>query len=202
MWLPLALQDPAGLAFSEHDTLSRILPLYYLISDVGCLAAGAATLWLHRRGVSAVNSRRWVFTVAGVLLLPAMQLPALARGEWALPGISAGQASVAVLFMTSFGSLAVFPCYYAFTQDLSKRHIGLVTGMLGFFAWIIPSTFQRLLGAEIDRTGSYDIAFHVAAWPVLAAAVALWALWDIEWLRPGRAGRAVEIPLQSDGRRL
>jgi ACS family hexuronate transporter-like MFS transporter len=183
VWLPLALQDPAGLAFSEQDTLSRILPLYYLVNDVGCLAAGAATVWLHRRGMSAVSSRRWVFTISGVLLLPAAQLPALARGEWALPGISAGQASIAILFLTAFGSLAVFPCYYAFTQDLSRRHIGLVTGLLAFFAWIVPSTAQRLLGEQIDRMGSYDIAFQVASWPVLAAAVALWAFWNIEWLR-------------------
>jgi hypothetical protein len=58
-----------------------------------------------------------------------------------------------------------------------------VTGLLAFFAWIIPSTLQRLLGEQIDRTGSYDIAFQVAAWPVLAAAAALWALWNVEWLR-------------------
>ena len=186
VWLPLALQDPAGLAFSEQTTLSRILPLYYLINDVGCLAAGAATVWLHRRGMSSVNARRWVFTLSGLLLLPASQLPALARGEWALPGITAGQASMAILLMTAFGSLAVFPCYYAFTQDLSRRHIGLVTGLLAFFAWIVPSTAQRMLGAEIDRAGAYDIAFHVGAWPVLAAAVALWALWDVGWLRPAK----------------
>ncbi|MBI1355486.1 MAG: MFS transporter [Acidobacteria bacterium] len=186
VWLPLALQDPAGLGFSEQQTLGRILPLYYLVNDVGCLAAGAATLWLHRHGVSAVNARRWVFTVSGALLAPAALLPAVARGEWALPGVSAGQASMAILLMTSLGSLAVFPCYYAFTQDLSRRHIGLVTGLLSFFAWIIPSTAQRVLGEFIDRSGSYDIAFQVAAWPVLVAAVALWALWNIEWLHPAQ----------------
>jgi hypothetical protein len=184
VWLPLALQDPAGLAFSEQETLRRILPLYYLINDVGCLGAGAATMWLHRRGMSAVNARRWVFTVSGALLLPAAQLPAVASGEWALPGVSAGEASIAILFLTALGSLAVFPCYYAFTQDLSRRHIGLVTGLLAFFSWIVPSTLQRLLGEQIDRMGSYDIAFQAAAWPVLAAAAALWALWNIEWLQP------------------
>ncbi|MCB9383677.1 MAG: MFS transporter [Bryobacterales bacterium] len=179
VWLPLALQDPAGLAFSEEETLSRILPFYYLINDVGCLAGGALTLWLGRRGISAVNARRLVFTVSGLLLVPAAQLPALARGEVALPGVSAGVASVTVLFLTALGSLAVFPCYYAFTQDLSRRHIGLVTGMLAFFAWIIPSTAQRFLGEQIDRMGSYDIAFEVAAWPVLGAAVLLWAFWNV-----------------------
>lgn len=187
VWLPLALQDPDGLGFSEEATLERILPIYYVINDVGCLAAGAATVWLHRRGMTAVNSRRWVFTLSGVLMLAAMQLPQLARGEWALAGLSADQASMVVLLMTALGSLAPFPCYYAFTQDLSTRHMGLVTGLLSFCAWVVPSSIQRLLGAEIDRSGAYDIAFHVASWPVLAAAVALWLFWDVGWLRRSRA---------------
>lgn len=187
VWLPLALQDPNGLAYSEDQTLQQILPIYYLINDVGCLGAGAATVWLHRKGMTPANARRWIFSLSGLLMLAAMQLPAIARGEWTLPGLSADQAAMVVLLMTALGSLAPFPCYYAFTQDLSNRHIGLVTGLLAFCAWVVPSSAQRWLGAEIDRTGAYDIAFHVASWPVLAAAVALWLFWDVRWMR-GRAG--------------
>ena len=65
--------------------------------------------------------------------------------------------------------------------------MGLVTGLLSFCAWVVPSSIQRLLGAEIDRSGAYDIAFHVASWPVLAAAVALWLFWDVRWLRRSQA---------------
>ncbi len=186
VWLPLALQDPNGLAYSEDQTLQQILPIYYLINDVGCLGAGAATVWLHRKGMTPANARRWIFTLSGALMLAAMQLPAIARGEWTLPGLSAGQAAMVVLLMTALGSLAPFPCYYAFTQDLSTRHMGLVTGLLSFCAWVVPSSIQRMLGAEIDRSGAYDIAFHVASWPVLAAAVALWLFWDVGWLRVAR----------------
>ncbi|MFN0102876.1 MAG: MFS transporter [Bryobacteraceae bacterium] len=182
VWLPLALQDKSGLAFTEEQTLSRILPLYYIVTDAGCLLAGAATVWLHRRGLTVLNSRRWVFTVCSLLVMPAMYLPAMARGELAVPGLSPTQAAMAVLLMTAAGSLGVFPCYYSFTQELSKQHIGLVTGLLSFIAWIVPSSLQKPLGAHIDRTGSYDLAFEAGAWPIVIAAAALWLFWDLGWI--------------------
>ena len=191
VWLPLALQDKAGLAFSEEQTLGRILPAYYILTDIGCLTAGAATVWLHKRGFSVLNSRRWVFTVCSLLVLPAMFLPHLARGEYAIPGMSPIQAAMLVLFMTAAGSLGVFPCYYAFTQELSKKSIGLVTGLLSFIAWIGGSSLQKPLGAHIDRTGSYDFAFQAGAWPILGAAICLWLFWDLPW---SSSRNTIQIP--------
>ncbi len=193
-WLPLALQDKAGLAFSEERTLGRILPAYYILSDIGCIAAGVATVWLHRKGFSVLNSRRWVFSICSILVLPAMFLPNLARGEYAIPGLAPIQAAMLMLFMTAAGSLGVFPCYYAFVQELSKRNIGLVTGMLSFVAWIVGSSLQKPLGAHIDRTGSYDFAFQAGAWPILGAAICLWLFWDLPWSRSQSA-----IPTSSVG---
>jgi ACS family hexuronate transporter-like MFS transporter len=191
VWLPLALQDKAGLAFTEEQTLGRILPAYYILTDLGCLAAGAATVWLHRKGFSVLNSRRWVFTACTLLVLPAAQLPALSRGEWTIPGVAPIVAAMGVLFLTAAGSLGVFPCYYAFSQELSKRHIGLVTGLLSFVAWISGSSLQKPLGAYIDRTGSYDLAFHAGPIPILVSAIALWLFWDLPWKRPGPEAEAV-----------
>ena len=181
VWLPLALQDKAGLNFTEEQTLGRILPLYYIVTDLGCLAAGAATVWLHRKGTTVLNSRRWVFTACSVLVLPAALLPALSRNEISIPGLAPIQAAMVVLLMTAAGSLGVFPCYYAFSQELSKRHIGLVTGLLSFIAWISGSSLQKPLGAYIDRTGSYDLAFQAGPWPIVFSALILWAFWELPW---------------------
>jgi ACS family hexuronate transporter-like MFS transporter len=186
VWLPLALQDKSGLAFTEAQTLGRILPVYYILTDVGCLLAGAATVALHKRGTTVLNARRWVFTVCSLMVMPAMILPSLARGEIAIAGVPPLYSSMVVLMMTAAGSLGVFPCYYSFTQELSKQHIGLVTGLLSFVAWVIPSSLQRPLGAHIDKTGSYDLAFQVGAWPMIFAAVMLWLFWDPAWFRGKR----------------
>ena len=61
VWLPLVFQDPRGLAFTEAETLGRVLPAYYIMTDLGCLAAGAATVWLHSRGSSVLNSNSSVW---------------------------------------------------------------------------------------------------------------------------------------------
>ena len=178
VWLPLVFQDPRGLAFTEAETLGRILPGYYIMTDIGCLAAGAATVWLHARGASVLNSRRTVFTACALLTMLAMFVPALSRGEIAIPGLPARVAAIAVMMLVAAGSLGVFPCYYAFSQELSRRRLGLVTGLLGFAAWISSSSLQRPLGAHVDRTGSYDIAFLVGAWPSILAAALLWLFWE------------------------
>ncbi len=178
VWLPLVFQDPTGLAFTEAQTLGRILPAYYIMTDVGCLLAGAATVWLHRRGSTVLNSRRVVFTVCALIMMLGMFVPGLSRGQWMIPGLSARQAATGLMMLVAAGSLGVFPCYYSFTQELSKQHVGLVTGILSFFAWVVPSSLQRPLGAHIDQTGSYDIAFQVGAWPAIVAAVLLWIFWD------------------------
>jgi ACS family hexuronate transporter-like MFS transporter len=183
VWLPLALQDKAGLAFTEEQTLSRILPAYYILTDIGCLLAGVATVWLHKRGMTTLNSRRTVFTTCALIVMPGMALPMITRGEILIPGLSPEHAAMAILVLIASGSLGVFPCYYAFTQELSKEHIGLVTGLLSFVAWVVPSSLQRPLGAHIDRTGSYDVAFQAGAWPMIFAAVLLWVFWDFRWLR-------------------
>ena len=38
--------------------------------------------------------------------------------------------------MIGFGSLGQFPTYYAFTQELSARRMGNVTGVLSFAFWL------------------------------------------------------------------
>ena len=42
---------------------------------------------------------------------------------------------LAVLLVVGFGSLGQFPMYYAFTQEISVRRLGRVTGTLSFLTW-------------------------------------------------------------------
>jgi len=139
---------------------------YFVSADVGSLMAGGATLWLARRGLSVHASRVAVFAVCSAMCLSCIALPWL-EGVWL---------QVAFL-VAAFGSLGVFPCYYSFTQDLTEKHQGKLTGSLGFSCWAVLAGWHYLIGRIVDATGSYAIPFAVSGAAPLLALAAITLLW-------------------------
>jgi ACS family hexuronate transporter-like MFS transporter len=164
VWLPKFLQ--LGRGYTEQQALYANA-LFYAATDVGCLAAGAATVWLFRRGVSVHRSRCLVFLACSLLTALSSLLGVLPAG-WPL---------LVTLCLIGMGSLGVFPCFYAFSQDISGRDQGKVIGALGTLAWLAAAPVHTLFGQLIDRTGSYDVGLILAGWAPLLACVPLWWLW-------------------------
>lgn len=163
-WLPKYMQQQKG--YSEQESL-YFVSAYYIATDVGCLLAGAATLWLARRGMEVHRSRMLVFGACAVLTsltVVAAQLPA----GWPL---------LAVLLVVAAGSLGLFPCYYSFSQELTATHMGKVTGSLAAIGWFLTSPIQPMFGRLKDETGSFDLGFALTGLPPLIAFVTLWLLW-------------------------
>jgi ACS family hexuronate transporter-like MFS transporter len=163
-WLPLFLEK--GRGYSLQEALS-FTSTFYVASELGVLSVGVLTLGLQRRGLAVHASRCVAYGACGLLTLLTMAAAYLPKG---LP-------LQAALLLVAFGSLGVFPCYYAFTQELSVRSMGRVTGALSFCAWVIPSFVQRTFGRYIDRTGSYDLGIGLVGWAPLAALAILLLLW-------------------------
>ena len=168
-WLPKFLME--GRGYSEADAL-HFNSLYYVATDVGCLGAGALTLWLARRGLPVHRSRLLVFFSCALMTAMSISVLVLPKG-WLL---------LAMLLVVGAGALGVFPIYHALTQELSPHHQGKVTGIAGVAAWAL-SPVQTLFGRLIDRTGSFDVGFAVAGCLPLVAFLALWLFWDSP---PGR----------------
>lgn len=164
-WLPKFLQEGRGYGESEALYFNS---LYYIATDIGCLGAGAASLWLVKRGLSVHGSRALVYGCCAVLTALTAIAAFLPKG-WLL---------LAMLWVVGAGALGLFPCYYSFTQELSTRHQGKVTGLLGLVAWVVSSPFQKLFGRLVDRTGSFDMGIALAGWLPLMAFVFLWLFWD------------------------
>src|SRR5207249_2171575 len=122
-WLPKILQQ--GRGYSEHEAL-YFNSLFYVATDVGCLGAGALTLYLGRRGWAVHYARSFVYLSCAILAALTTLAACLPKG-WPLLG---------VLLLVGMGALGVFPCYYALSQELTTRHQGKVTGLTGVFAWI------------------------------------------------------------------
>ncbi len=175
-WLPKFLIE--GKGYLEVDAL-RFNSLYYISTDVGCLAAGAAALWLVKRGWEVHRSRLAVFGVCALLTSLTGLAAVLPRG-WALLG---------VLLVVAAASLGLFPCYYSFSQELSMKHQGKVTGILGTVAWATSSPCQKFFGRLADQTGSFNEGIALAGLTPLLGYVAL----VLVWREPKPAGEGTVI---------
>jgi MFS transporter, ACS family, hexuronate transporter len=165
VWLTLFLKE--GRGYSQEAALG-FTSVFYVASDVGCFAAGAATVLLHRRGFSAGWSRWWVFV--GCSILTALSV--------VLSQTPAGPMLTVLLCLIAAGSLGIFPCYYALSQELSSKHQGKITGILGAFAWFTTSPIHKYFGRLVDTTKSYDLGIAVVGCLPLIAAIFWLAVWD------------------------
>jgi len=174
-WLPKFLIE--GKGYPEADAL-RFNSLYYIATDIGCLTAGAAALWLVKRGWDVHRSRATVFGVCALMTSLTALAAVLPRG-WALLG---------VLLVVAAASLGLFPCYYSFSQELSTKHQGKVTGILGTVAWATSSPCQKFFGRLADQTGSFNEGIALAGLTPLIGYVALMLLWQEPKPAHGAAG--------------
>jgi ACS family hexuronate transporter-like MFS transporter len=158
-----------GRGYAESDAL-WINAAYFGATDIGCLAAGAVSLWLARRGLSVHRSRTLVFFACCCLTALTTLVPALPKGALLL----------GVLMLVGFGALGVFPCYYSFTQEISMEHQGKLTGVFSFCTWTTSAPLQKLFGRLVDQTGSFDLGLMVVGWAPMIGFLALWLLWPKE----------------------
>jgi len=171
-WIPLVLQKQYG--YGETETL-WFNALWFGVSDVGCLLAGWGAWWLAGRGMSVKWSRVATFAVCCLACLSLLLVPGLAGGPILL----------GVLLVAGAGTLGMFPIYYSFTQDLSRHHMGLVTGVASFFGWVASARFQKLFGRLADQTQSYSIGLAAAGGVTIVALLAWAILWPAD--RPSEA---------------
>lgn len=94
-----------------------------------------------------------------------------------MPYLASPALLVAALLVIGFGALGLFPNYYSFTQDLSRRHQGKVTGVLSCLCWLAMAIWQKGIGWIVEATGSYTIPFWISGVAPLLAFVALQLLW-------------------------
>lgn len=166
VWLMKFLQ--IGRGYEERVALD-FNSLYFLATDVGCIFAGVASLWLVRRyGSTPHNARRTVFAFSCLLTSTSMFLPWLDKG-WPL---------LFTLLLIGAGALAMAPCYYSFVQELSVSHVGRLTGLLGLWVWAVTSPMHSLFGMLADVSKSYDMVLVVAGIAPWIGVLSMKFLWN------------------------
>lgn len=183
VWLPLFLQENHGYAERE---VNHFTSAYYLATDLGSLSAGFATLLLARGGMAVHTSRVFVFFACTLLTMLSLAAGALPTGPLLL----------ALLLVIGFGALGLFPNYYSFSQELTVRHQGKLTGTLGCCTWLSTAVMHPLVGRWLDQTHDYASAVAVAGLFPLLGLAALLLLWRLP-----RAGANGAPPLPTSERR-
>jgi MFS transporter, ACS family, hexuronate transporter len=172
-WMPKMLREEYRYDPKQVQYFSIA---YYIAADVGCLTIGFLTKWLAGRGFLVHQARVMTFLACAILTaltVVASMLPASAL-------------FLAVLLVIAFGSLGLFPTYYAFTQELSARRMGNVTGVLSFLTWMAHAIVQEPIGRWIDRTGLFSRVMFVAGLTPLVGFLAMLVLWNAPARRSAR----------------
>jgi ACS family hexuronate transporter-like MFS transporter len=172
-WMPMMLEKHYGYGRADVQHFSS---WYYLVAGAGCLASGFVVKALTGRGYPVHGARMTAFGFC-------VMLTTLSVAAAFLP---ASPLLLGCYLAIGFGSMGQFPPYYAFTQDLSVRQMGKVTGILSFATWIAIAISQWATGQWIDRTGSYTAVTLCLGLAPIAALIALLLLWDRRIDRGGR----------------
>ncbi len=166
VWLMKFLQT--GRGYAEKAALD-FNSLYFIATDIGCIAAGVISLWLVRRwALSPHDARRRVYAGACLLTSLSVFIPSLGKG-WPL---------LAILLLIGAGALALFPCYYSFVQELSPNHVGRLTGLLSLWVWAVTSPMHSFFGLLADRSKSYDLGLVIAGLAPWIGVFAMKFLWQ------------------------
>ena len=164
-WLPKILQQ--GRGYPEGDVL-YFNSLFYVATDVGCLGAGALTLLMSRRGFGVHRGRTVVYLACAVLTALSTVAALLPKG-WML---------LVCILLVGMGALGVFPCYYAWSQELTIEHQGKVTGLTGVSAWVFSAPVHKYFGRLVDQSGSFDLGLAVVGWGPLLALLFFYFCWN------------------------
>ena len=147
-WLPSFLINDRGMAYLQGGLYSA---LPFLAADVGNIGGGAASSYLARRGMSPVKARLMVVGLCTLLI----------TGGAFAGSIESNVVLMILIALMAMGTAAFMANYFAFIQDISPKHTGLVAGILGGLGNLFAAGFHPVVGRIKDTTGSFSFLFLI-----------------------------------------
>jgi ACS family hexuronate transporter-like MFS transporter len=161
-WIPTVLKEERGLTYQTGNFVSAIP---FLVADGGNLAGGWLSRLLAKRGHTVVRARQLVMALCTLPIVAGV-------------GVSIAPNNVAAVVLLSVmaaGTAAFMANYFAFTQEVSSRHTGLVVGYLGGVGNLFVAAFQPFAGKVKDVTGSFSLIFLlIGVAPLVGLAALRW----------------------------
>ena len=168
-WHTFRVWQPKYLRGSLNYTLDEMLrfnTLYFLIADVGSWLAGFAVIGLKWRGFGLHRARMIVFGVSVLLVMAAFAIPFVP--PTAIPYF---------MLLSGFGGLGLFASYFAFSQEISGKNQGKITGTLGCINSIFLTALYPIQGKASIYFGSLENVLATAPIPSIVAFVTVIMFW-------------------------
>jgi len=166
VWQPLYFRD--SLNYSSAEML-RYSTLYYTVADVGSWLAGFAVMGLKWKGFALHKSRMIVFAASALFVMAAFAIPFVAKETIPI-----------LVLVSSFGGLGLFASYFAFSQELSGKNQGKITGTLGCINSLYLAGLYWVQGAASEKLGSLENVLATAPIPAIVAFVVVAVAWPRE----------------------
>ncbi|HMF13603.1 MAG TPA: MFS transporter [Gemmataceae bacterium] len=101
----------------------------------------------------------------------------LALLSFGVAHVERGPLLFALLVLLGFGALGVFPVYYSFSQELTVKDQGRLTGTLSFTTWMVSAVMHPIVGDWLDRTKDWPTALGLAGLPPFLGLIVLLIFW-------------------------
>ncbi len=163
-WLGMFLQDYHGYS---KDATRGLMSGYFIAADIGCILSGILTSALIFRGLGVHAARNVGFAIFTLLTASAALIPFVGDGFL----------MIALLYTAAAGILGLHPFYYSLAQEISDKRMGVLSGLLAAFAWVVASTNQIFLGQYIEAHGSYKLGLIIVGLAPVIGLIALLILW-------------------------
>lgn len=162
-WLPLYLAKERGFDLGQ---IAMFAWLPFIAADAGCLFGPTVAAWLHARGVSIVDARRWTFTLGAVMM----------TGMMFVGQVESAYAAIALLCLGGFAhqTLSV-TCITLATDLFPSNEVGTVAGIAGTCANFGVLLFSLAIGSLVLTVGYGPFFVALGILDLLAAA---W-LWTV-----------------------
>jgi ACS family hexuronate transporter-like MFS transporter len=145
-WVPKFLNADRNMSYLASG---RWTSVPFLAAAVGNLGGGFLARVFAGRGMTPTHARMTVVALCTLLI----------SGGSIMGWVRSDIVVIMLLAVMAMGTAAFMANFFAFAQEVSARHTGLVVGVLGGLGNLFAAGFQPLAGGVKDSTGSFAPIF-------------------------------------------
>ncbi|MGQ9619963.1 MAG: MFS transporter, partial [Bacteroidales bacterium] len=150
-WFPTYFTQ--GLNHEYNQSLSFKLSIIYFMQDIGLWTGGAMVLWLAKKRMSILRSRKTIITAAWFFMMSILLLTLF----------KSANLSVVILALFVFGIGAFLGNQHAFKQDVLSTKVATVSALVGFIETGFTFLVLRRIGVITNQTHDFTAIFLILA---------------------------------------